>query len=136
MLIPKRLLIFLIIVSINTPACFAAETSPKVTPVYKNDSVPFDGILFPAEDANKVRQAIIENDSLTIINTSLQNSLKLQDDAFNHQQVKVQLLLDQNDKLAQRLGESQSMNTWEKIGWTAFGMFAVGLGAYGLKAVK
>lgn len=95
--------------------------------------VPFTGILMTSDMANDLRKAVIERDAIKLQNDSLNKIVTMQDDNFLHQQNKVGILLTQNDQLAERLNESQSMNNWEKAGLVSLGIVAALVGAYGFK---
>lgn len=90
----------------------------------KGDVLKQDSWVFSPEKAKNVRDRLIDSESFSRINESLQKSLELYKSNEQIQQNKVNLLLEQNDKLAQRLGESQSLNNWER-----FGLFVLGIAA-------
>lgn len=107
-----------------------------VQPINKGSAAPFTGILFPEKDAQDLRKELIELDTTKLLNESLQKSLSLEHDSFDHQQAKINLLLDQNDKLAERVYKADSFSTWEKIGWFGLGILTTGLCFYGLKKIQ
>lgn len=96
---------------------------------------PFTGILLSSDMVNDLRKAVIERDAIKLQNDSLNKIVTMQDDNFLHQQSKVTILLQQNDLLAERLNDSQSMNNWEKVGLVSLGIIAALVGAYGFKQV-
>jgi len=59
--------------------------------------------------------------------------LKLQENIIKSHENKVNLLVEQNDKLAKSLYSERTMTTWERVGWFVLGITATGIGAYALK---
>ena len=91
--------------------------------------LPQESWVFSPEKAKDVRNRLIDLDTYTKMNESLNKSLDLYKSNEELQQNKVNLLLEQNDKLAKRLGESQSLNNWERLGLFILGIAAtVGAG--------
>lgn len=105
-------------------------------PIKQGETAKFTGILITSELSDDLRKAVIQRDSFQAQNESLNTIIKLQDDNFLHQQKKVTILLEQNDKLALRLGEERSVGKWEKITYFALGVAAVLAGTYVVKATK
>lgn len=83
-----------------------------------------DSWVFSPEKAKSVRDKLIDLETTSKINESLQKSIELYKSNDQIQQNKINLLLEQNDKLAVRLHDSQSLNNWER-----FGLFMLGIAA-------
>lgn len=98
----------------------------------KDTPAPFEGLLFPTAQANQIRQQLIERDGLLLINTSLQKSLDLSTQIDTSNNKKINLLIEQNDKLASSLSEERTMSNWERVGYFVGGIVVVGLAFYGL----
>ena len=96
------------------------------------ESKNYDGYLFTPQKAQDVKNTLIERDGLLKLNESLQRSLNLQSGIIEADQKKIQLLLDQNDKLAQSLGSSQSLNNLERFGWFLVGVVSISVVSYGI----
>tara|TARA_R110000868_G_scaffold66014_14_gene197061 strand:- start:257 stop:655 length:399 start_codon:yes stop_codon:yes gene_type:complete len=97
---------------------------------------PFTGILITTDAAQKLKNAAVERDGLIEEKASYERSIELYKKADELQLKKIDILLVQNDKLALRLGESQSMNTWEKLGWLSLGIIATGIAGYSVGKIK
>lgn len=98
------------------------ETDPYLGA--KGHILPQESWVFSPEKAKSTRDKLIDLQTTEKINESLNKSLDLYKSNEQIQQNKINLLLEQNDKLALRLGESQSLNNWEK-----FGLFVLGIAA-------
>lgn len=83
-----------------------------------------DSWVFSPDKAKDVRNRLIDGETNLKLNESLTRSIELYKSNDEIQQKKVNLLLEQNDVLAKRLNESQSLNNWEK-----FGLFVLGIAA-------
>jgi len=83
-----------------------------------------DAWVFSSKKTKEIRDRLIDLDTQTKLNESLNKSIDLYKSNDQLQQNKINLLLEQNDKLAQRLNDSQSLNNWEK-----FGLFVLGIAA-------
>lgn len=90
----------------------------------KGDVLKQDSWVFSPEKAKDVRNRLIDGETNLKLNESLEKSIELYKSNEQIQQNKVNLLLEQNDKLAQRLNDSQSLNSWER-----FGLFVLGIAA-------
>lgn len=108
--------------------CLAEDS----VPLKKDQPAPFDGLLLSQDKAQEVKNSLVEKNALGKLNESLNVSLKIQEDIISRQQNKVQILLDQNDKLAKTAYDSQSVNDWVKIMWFGAGILTTGLVFYGL----
>lgn len=123
----KILVSFLMIVMVTSSA-FAEP----VTLLEKGQNAPFTGLLFDIPTANDTRKQLIELDGLRLINTSLNTSLVLQQNIITTEKSQVDLLIEQNNKLAVSLRSAESLNTYTKIGYFTMGLAAVLIGAYGI----
>jgi len=115
---------------INTNA-FAQET----VMIKKDERAPFEGVLFPLDQANKMRYKLIECDIKIQLNESYERTVKLYKQNETYQDNKVNLLLKQNDELSKALTESKSTSDFQKIIWFGLGVLATGLAIYGTKQI-
>lgn len=106
-----------------------------VTTLQKNDIAPFTGLLFDIPTANDMRKQLVELDGLRLINTSLNNSITLQQNIIVTEKSQVDLLIEQNNKLAVSLRSAESLNTWTKAGYFTMGVLSIVLGAYAISRV-
>ena len=113
----NKFIIFLLISQI----CLA-ETDPYFA--NKGHTLTQDSWVFSPDKAKDVRNRLIDGETYQKLNESLNKSIELYKSNDEIQQKKVNLLLEQNDVLAKRLNESQSLNNWEK-----FGLFVLGIAA-------
>lgn len=103
--------------------------SDDPTLLNKDQAAPYQGLLFSIQKANELKNTAIERDNLLKINESLNKSLSLQDDIINRQNQKVDILLNQNDKLAKSLGDERTIGSWERYGYVLLGVImTVGAG--------
>lgn len=98
----------------------------------KGQEAPFDGFLITAEKVQEIRQIKIERDVNLKLNESYDKSLKLQEDMSAKKDNQINLLLDQNDKLAKSAYASQSVNDFTKILLFLGGAVVTGFIAYGV----
>lgn len=112
----KFLIIFLI----------CSTAFPDTDPYFaeRGTVLPKDSWVFSPEKAKQTRDKLIDAETYFKINESLTKSIELYKTTEEIQQNKVNLLLKQNDELAQRLYSSQSLNNWER-----FGLFFLGIAA-------
>ncbi len=108
-----------------------AQELDKVKSVEKGDAAPYKGLLFPVEMIPELRNTYLERNSYKLLNDSLQTSLTLSEDISKKNQDKVNILLDQNDKISKQLNETRTFSTLERITWFTLGIFATGLAFYG-----
>lgn len=118
----NKSLIYLILLTHCTSRFAIADTDPFLA--QKGFVLQQESWIFSPEKAKSVRDRLIDGETNLKLNESLTKSLDLYKLNEQIQQNKVNLLLEQNDKLVQRLGESQSLNNWER-----FGLFILGIGA-------
>jgi hypothetical protein len=101
----------------------------------KNDPAPYQGFLLPKEKVQELYNATIERDSYKAANDSFEKSLKLEQTNSDLKDQKINLLLEQDDKLAKALYNSQSLNNWEKAAFFIGGILVTGLAIKGLHEV-
>lgn len=95
----------------------------------KDQKAPFAGILMDQEKANSVKIGLLERDLYKELSESQNRSIGLLKQNMTYSEDKVNKLLEQNDKLSERLQSAQGMNTWERIGFFVLGIAAtVGAG--------
>lgn len=114
----KILLILSIILSLTSNICFADEA----VVLLKGATSPYDGILLPADKAQEVRRNKLELDIVKDINASLERSvlgLELKSEKKDQQ---INLLMEQNDKLATSAYKAQNMKDIEKVGYFVLGL--------------
>lgn len=132
----KTLKIFSIIVSnifLFTSTVKAEDN--KVVLIEKGQSAPYSGLLFPKEDANKIRVELLELQTLRLLNESYEKSFDLMQKNNDLFAKKESLLLDQNEKLSLALVESRQNNSIQKIIWFSLGILVTGISVYGAKKI-
>ena len=127
----KTLLSFLMIGLITINSAFAQEAIM----IKKDERAPFEGVLFPLEQANKMRYQLIECDIKKELNSSYERTIKLYKENEVYQDNKVNLLLKQNDELSKALTEAKVTSDFQKILWFGLGVLATGLAIYGTKEI-
>lgn len=127
----KTLLTFLMIGLITINSSFAQEAIV----MKKDERAPFEGVLFPLEQANKIRYQLIECDIKKELNLSYERTIKLYKENEGYQENKVSILMKQNDELSKALTESKSTSDLQKIIWFGLGVIATGLAIYGTKQI-
>lgn len=98
--------------------------------IKKDERAPFEGVLFPLDQANKMRYQLIECDIKKELNSSYERTIKLYKENETYQENKVNILLKQNDELSKSLTEAKSTNDFQKILWFGLGVIATGLAIY------
>lgn len=89
----------------------------------KDEKAPYEGYLTsPAKTKDLYNVGLERN--------SLQKQLDLSQKDNASKDKKIDILITQNDRLAQAAYNSQSLSTWEKIGYISLGVAIIGLGAY------
>lgn len=99
----------------------------------KGRQSPFDGYLFTPEKTNQMYKDLMDYDTLKSVNESLNKSIVLYKQNEELYQNKVNLLLDQNNKLSVNLFTERQDSNWERIVWFSLGVIGTGLAAYGIK---
>lgn len=121
----KKTIAFLLLLTYSSVYSFADQVSE----LKKGQPAPYDGILLDQEKANKAANILLERDLLKELNASYEKTMNLYKINTEHIKHQNNILLEQNDKLALQLKESQSLNTWERIGLVTLGvLITVGAG--------
>lgn len=121
----KKTIACLLLLTYSSVCSFADQ----ITELKKGQAAPYDGVLLDQEKANKAVNVLLERDLLKELNTSYEKTINLYKTNTDHIKQQNNLLLEQNDKLALQLKESQSLNTWERIGLVTLGvLITVGAG--------
>lgn len=101
----------------------------------KDEKAPFTGILFPTEDANKIRVQLLERDTYLLLNNSYEKSLKLTNENAMLKDEQIKLLGESNLTLTKRLKDEREIGTWERLTWFALGVLATSVAVYGTKKI-
>lgn len=101
----------------------------------QNDKAPYSGYLLSEDKVKELRNNTIERDGLKTINDSLTKSLTLEQQNNSLKDQKVNLLLDQNDKLAKSAYADRELNTWEKVAYFVGGIVVTGLAIAGVHSL-
>lgn len=124
-------LLILLIFSTTVRSSFADQAIS----LNKGDAAPFSGVLMDQEKSNLIKNQLQERDLFEKIIASQTTSINLLRQNGEYSEKKVGLLLDQNDKLAERLQSAQGLNNWERLGLVVLGIaMTVGAG-YAIKQV-
>jgi len=99
----------------------------------KGQAAPNDGILISQQKAQDIKNDEITMQSLTQLNDSLNKSLQLQSQISDLNQQKVNLLQDQDNKLAKALQDSQSVSDWTKVLYFSLGFVIPVASFYGVR---
>lgn len=117
------LLIFL--TSVNN--CYAGSTD--VVELQPDQLAPFHGLLFTIEKASEMKGQLLERDLYKELSNSQQHSIDLLKVNSDLSEKKVNILLEQNDKIAENLRSAQGMTNLERFAFFALGVLAtVGAG--------
>jgi len=98
----------------------------------KGQPAPYTGLLLTEEKANSVYNDL---NKYKLLNESLQRTVFLYEQNEKLQEKRVNVLLEQNDKLAINLQQARTVSNWEKVLWFGLGFLSVGLGIYGVQAI-
>jgi hypothetical protein len=113
-----------------------SSNAQEAVPLEQGKAAPFTGILLTPKAAQDLKNAVIERDGLVEQKASYERSMEYYRKSDELQQKKLNIVLEQNDKLALRLGEERSMSTWEKIGYFSLGIIATGIAGYAIGNIK
>ncbi len=106
------------------------------TYINKDEKAPYNGLLFSENKAKEIRKELIDKDATEALNVSLKKTNDLYKTTNEIKDSQINILLEQNDKLAKTAYEARKMNNWEKAGYFIGGMIVVGLAIEGVKALK
>jgi hypothetical protein len=112
--------------------CYADDSSVYLN---KNQVAPFPGYLLPAGKVEQFQNDELQLGFLKTTNDSLTKSLTLEQQNSALKDQKVNLLLDQNDKLSKAAYTERELTTWEKIGYIAAGIVITGVAIAGAHAL-
>ena len=82
--------------------------------VQKDERAPFSGVLTTVEHSKVIATRLIEGDTYKALTESYQKTLELYKSNGELSEKKVNILLEQNDKLSEQLKSSQSLNDFQK----------------------
>lgn len=129
----KLLLTISLVSSITANNCYAQN----VVLLEKDSPAPYKGYLFTEDEVRKIRSDLIELDTLRLVEISYNRTLELYKKNEVLYNDKINMLVQQNDKLVTTLSKSQEVNNWERFFWFSAGIFITGAGVYlGSKVVK
>lgn len=109
-----------------------AEKEEGTAIVEQGQKAPFSGLLFNEKKANELRNNQIELRKQVELNSSLSQSLNLEQNNYKLSETKANALLEQNTKMAQELRSERSMSGLERIFWFGLGAVLTGAAAYGV----
>lgn len=113
--------------------CYAQDA----TWLNQKDSAPFDGYLIKEERVKELTKAESDNKYNSGIIESLKASTLLQESIIQHKDNQINMLLSQNDHLAQVSNTAEHSNTLEKVLIFAAGALAMyGAVKLGIEVVK
>lgn len=128
MKIKNLLTILLVFLTIANKPLYADD----VIVLTKGQAAPFAGVLLPENKANEVYNDL---KNYKLLNESLEKSISIYKQNEMLYDKKVNMLLEQNDKLAVSLQQARTTSNWEKVLWFGLGFLSVGLGIYGVKTI-
>jgi hypothetical protein len=126
-----KFIIFLLISIFINPYLLSETTDPFLAqPGYKLTN---EAWVFSPDKALEVRNKLLDLQTDETIIQSLNRTVDLYkaNDQINTD--KVNLLLQQNDKLAKAAGEERGLNDWERIGFIGLGVAAAVLAGFVMK---
>ena len=96
----------------------------------KGTSAPYTGVLIPEKQATQLYNDLHTYKSLIDSYEKSITYYKQNEDLMNSQ---AQILLKQNDRLAETVYKQQNTSNLEKVLWFSLGFLSVGMGIYGVK---
>lgn len=121
----KILLISLIVVSLP----FRALAEDKAVFLEVGVPTPYAGFLLPEGALQSLRKEVLDAE---YDKASLQKSVGIYQQSEDLLNKKTSVLMEQNNKLADQLYSSQSLSTWERIGYFGLGVIITGAIGYGI----
>ncbi len=118
---------YITLVSFVISSLTIAETDPHYET--RGYTLLQDSWVFSPSKAKEVRDKLIDGETYQKLNESLNKSIELYKSNEQINNNKINLLIEQNDKLAKNLLASQSLNNWERFGLVLLGIaMTVGAG--------
>lgn len=118
-----KLAVTTLLVFAFTIECAIADTAVNIN---KGEPAPYTGVLLDLEKAEKIRDELIDKDTLQKTNESLNKSILLyksnEEILSNHKN----LLLNQNMELTKTLNDTRETSGWVKAAYFVLGMAATG----------
>lgn len=111
-----------------------ADTDPYLAT--KGHVLPQDSWVFSPNKALDVRNRLIDLDAQLKINDSLNKQIDLYKGVNDIQNTNLNLVMQQNDRLAKSLNDDRAMTNYERIGYFILGVVATGVAFYGLKQIS
>lgn len=128
----KKLIALLLILS--TPAyagnAIKVKTGDVVQPTFDQ------GTLLDKEQADKIKDQLIERDGFEKENTSYKKSVELYEANKVIYQQENTLLLNRNIELSKAVNDSRSRSTWEVIGYVVLGIGITAIAVKGASSLK
>lgn len=125
-LLKKLLVILTIVMTISN------SSAQEAIVLYEGKPAPYTGLLLPEAKALELYNDIHK---YKLLNESYERSIVLYKGNEELMNKKTQMLLEQNDKLAESLQKARNVGNWEKILWFGLGFLSVGMGIYGVKTI-
>lgn len=118
----------LLISLINANNSFAQD----VVELKKDEKAPFAGLLFTESKAKDIKFQLDERDSFKKMLESSNRSIDLMNSNLKLKDEQLNIVIEQNNKLAMSLRDQKDFNSWERFAWFALGVVATGFAVYGL----
>lgn len=121
----KIIAILLIIKQAYAGSAITVRTGDVVKPEFN------EGTLLDKEQANKIKDQLIERDSLEKQNNSFEKSIELYKKNEKLYQDENSLLLNRNIELTKTLNDTRQTSDLVKVGYFLLGVTVTGLAVYG-----
>lgn len=128
----KNLKNLLMILLVSSMIVNSTANADEAIVLNKGQAAPYTGILLTEEKANSVYNDL---NKYKLLNESLERTVVLYEQNEKLQDKRINILLEQNDKLAVNLQQARTTSNWEKVLWFGLGFLSVGLGIYGVQAI-